>query len=222
MLFPLCQVDLDNPKEYDLAKKSIKHWLTVDRSRQIYGWSGAAASCLYSQLGDGDKALSYLLNHHSQKRFVMPNTMYLEGSPVIECALFAAKSLQDMQLQSHGGKIRVFPAIPTKWQEVVFHNLRAEGAFLISAERKEGKTNWVRIKSLAGEPCVVKATFTGELQQRGSRIFTITKQAKNTYRIDLKKGEEIILYTDSQNEFIVKPLKPEPGRSNTYGLPDKR
>lgn len=222
MLFPLCQVDLDNQKERALAEKSIKHWLAVDRSRQIFGWSGAAASCLYSQLGDGDKALSYLLNHHSQKRFVMPNTMYVEGKPVVECALFAAKSLQDMQLQSHAGKIRVFPAIPAKWQDTVFHNLRAEGAFLVSAERKGGETNWVRIKSLAGEKCVLKAAFGGDLKQKGNRQFLVTKTAENTYEIDLKKGEEIVLFSRMEHEFTIKPLKAEPGRSNFYGLPDRR
>ena len=29
--------------------------------------------------------------------------------------------------------IKLFPAIPAEWKEAVFHNLRTEGAFLISA-----------------------------------------------------------------------------------------
>ena len=67
--------------------------------------------------------------------------------------------MQDKLLQSWGNEIHVFPAVPTasnKWDEAVFHDLRAEGAFLVSARWQNGKTSWIRIKSLAGEPCRIK------------------------------------------------------------------
>ena len=39
-----------------------------------------------------------------------------------------------MLLQSHDALIRVFPARPPGWENASFRNLRAEGAFLISAD----------------------------------------------------------------------------------------
>ena len=62
----------------------------------------------------------------------------------------AAAAIQEMLLQSHSGVIRVFPAIPESWQEVSFDTLRAEGAVLVSAKRKAGRTTWVELISERG------------------------------------------------------------------------
>lgn len=60
-----------------------------------------------------------------------------------------------MLLQSWGGKLRIFPAVPDSWKDIAYKDFRAEGAFLITASRKNGKTEFITIKSLAGEPCIV-------------------------------------------------------------------
>jgi alpha-L-fucosidase 2 len=57
----------------------------------------------------------------------------------------AAAGLQEMLLQSYSGTIRVFPAIPASWKDVSFKTLRAEGAFLVSAERRSGATERIEI-----------------------------------------------------------------------------
>jgi len=54
-----------------------------------------------------------------------------------------------------GGVIRVFPGVPSSWPDVTVHDVAVEGAFLLSAVRRGGTTQFVRIKSLAGEPCRV-------------------------------------------------------------------
>lgn len=56
-----------------------------------------------------------------------------------------ASGIQEMLLQSHTGTIRVFPAIPSSWSDVSFENLRAMGAFLVSAEKRKGKIVKLRI-----------------------------------------------------------------------------
>lgn len=56
-----------------------------------------------------------------------------------------ASGIQEMLLQSHTGTIRVFPAIPSSWSDVSFENLRAMGAFLVSAEKRNGKIVKLRI-----------------------------------------------------------------------------
>ena len=101
--------------------------------------------------------------HHNNKRFVMPNTMYIEGSPVIECSLFAARALQEMLLQSSDG-ISVFPSMPDCWKDASFSDLRAEGAITLSAIRKGGQTRKIEITSLAGEPCIVHLGSNENLQ----------------------------------------------------------
>lgn len=66
--------------------------------------------------GKGNDALAYLNKLFG--RFLSVNTLYRESGPVIETPLSGAQSIHDMLLQSWGGKIRVFPAVPDAWQDV--------------------------------------------------------------------------------------------------------
>jgi hypothetical protein len=237
MVWPLHIMNMDQPDNRALLTKSLDHWLTVEGGRGINGWSRAAASCLCSTMGRGDDALVNLYKHHDDKRFVMPNAMYIEGSPVIECAFVAAKSLQDMLLQSWGNQktesrrqnpeagyvstIRVFPAVPAVWKDVVFNDLRTEGAFLVSAERKDGKTRWVRIRSLAGEPCRVKPSLQGNVKAVSAKgtAQEVEVVGDGVYQIDLKKGEEVVLYSgDVVPGMIVRPVSGDPETCNAWGV----
>jgi len=58
-----------------------------------------------------------------------------------------AAGIQEMLLQSHTGIVRIFPAIPAS---VSFKNLRAMGAFLVSAEKKNGQVINIRVFSEQG------------------------------------------------------------------------
>jgi len=71
----------------------------------------------------------------------------------------AAAGLQEMLLQSYSGAIRVFPAIPDAWQDVSFEKLRAEGAFVVSAERRAGRVTFVEIRAEAGGTCRLENPF---------------------------------------------------------------
>ena len=75
----------------------------------------------------------------------------------------AAAGTQEMLLQSHAGIIEVFPAIPADWKNAGFRNLRAQGAFLVSAERREGVTRHVEILAERGGPCRLRCPFTGQV-----------------------------------------------------------
>jgi hypothetical protein len=88
------------------------------------------------------------------------------------------------------GPIRIFPALPSTWKDVEFRDLRAEGAFLVSAKRSGGKTAWVKIESLAGEPCRVKPGFSGEVRFESDRPLHARQVSPGIFDIDLKKGEE--------------------------------
>jgi hypothetical protein len=218
MVWPLQQLSVEQPENKALVEKTLKHWLTVENGKQIFGWSSAAASCLYSTMGDGDHALAQLRAHHNNKRFVMPNTQYIEGSPVIECSLVAATALQSMLLQSSPDRIWIFPAVPGEWKETVFQDLRADGAFLVSAGRKAGKTRWVRIKSLAGEPCRVRLGFDGPFSSSQPSI-SIKEIKPGLFELGLDKGQEMILFQDaSDSQPEVSPAPLPQGSGNFWGV----
>ena len=220
MVWPLRMLSVEQPENKALVETTMNHWLSVEGGKQIYGWSSAAASLLYSAMGNGEKALEHLRAHHNNRRFVMPNTMYIEGSPVIECSLFAAKALQDMLLQSWGDRIRIFPALPPAWKEATFHDLRAEGAFLVSAARSSGKTRWVRIKSLAGAPCRVRPGFEGVFAT-SSPSMEVSEVEPGLFELGLGKGQEVILFQeagDIRPEVSACALPPK--SANFFGVKD--
>jgi len=223
MVHPLHIMTGDQPENRELLSKSVLHWLTVDNSRGINGWSRAAAASLYATLGDGDNAIKQIHGHMADKRFVRPNTMYIEGSPVIECAIVLNRSVQDMLLQSWGDKIAVFPAVPKTWDSAVFHDLRAEGAFLVSARRRGGKTIWVRIKSLAGEPCRVHPGLSGKVAVLiNGKPVKAAPSADGICKLSLAKGDQAVLYVgESVPDLTVSPLPADPEEINPFGGPRK-
>jgi hypothetical protein len=191
MIYPLYTINWDQPENRNLITKSLDHWIGFEGALKGYSFTGSSSIC--ASIGRRDQAVQ-LLNAFLD-RYPRPNTMYLEGSPVIETPLSAAQCVQDLLLQSWGGTIRIFPGVPDSWKDMVFHNLRAEGAFLVSAARKDGKTQFVRIKSLAGEPC--RVLVDGELKE-----------------LRLAKGEETIL---GSGDRTIAPVAAQPGRCNYYG-----
>lgn len=97
----------------------------------------------------------------------------------------AAAGLQEMLLQSYSGTIRVFPAIPAAWKNVSFQTLRAEGAFLVSAERRDGVTQSVEIVPEKGGLCRLENPF-------GKRPYNIDGIDQEAATID---GQDFVFET---------------------------
>ncbi|MCU0793621.1 MAG: hypothetical protein MUE42_12410 [Opitutaceae bacterium] len=151
------------------------------------------------------------------------NTFYQEDggkNPVIETPLSGASAIMDLMLQSWGGKIRVFPAVPTAWQDLTFHKLRGIDAFTVSAERAEGRTRWVALHNGSGEPCVLKVPdWDGPLEVRAARPPAITPLGNGEYRIDLRKGEAAVFFPRGQVVTArVRELSLPAAQNNLYGV----
>ncbi len=209
-LYPLHTIHPEQGAEAeDLFRKSVERWLSLPEQLAAYSFTGSAA--MFATLGDAERALEQLdgmvsaqgLGMKPGVRAVKPNTMYAEdGGPVIETPLAVVESMNYMMLQSWGDVIRVFPAMPERWfEETVFHKLRTEGAFLVSAEWSEGKTQWIMIESLAGEPCVIETDMPKFVADREIKIEPIEgPRGRQRWEIDLKKGESILLKPENRGE----------------------
>lgn len=199
MLYPLYLVNADQPGSEEIAMRSLKHWQSFGVQ---HGYAFTGASSISSAFGKGNDAIRYL---NGLKDYLHPNTFYSEGSdwPVIETPLSGAQCIHDMILQSWGGTIRIFPATPDGWEDVVFHDLSAEGAFLVSAVREKGKTQFVRIKSLAGEQCRIKPGMEGNIKLTGNRNYVLKEEKPGVFTLDLKKGEEAIMWTGEKLPGLV-------------------
>jgi hypothetical protein len=214
MIYPLYLMNWEQPENRDLITRSLDHWIGFEGALQGYSFTGS--SSISASIGRRDAAVRLL--NALLDRYVRPNTMYLEGSPVIETPLSGAESLHDILIQSWGDKIRVFPGVPDAWRDVTFHKLRAEGAFLVSAVRREGRTRWVRVESLAGEPCRIKADFTGPVKVVADRGLAVRMLPEGVLELDLRKGEAAVLYAgNTRPPLNVEPVASQSGIANWFG-----
>jgi hypothetical protein len=224
-LYPLFQLNPDSPTDRELVDKSVVHWHRIENGKALAGYSYTGAASLYAALGRGNDAnqiLQHFLLGNIGISQLLSNTMYVESggrNPVLETPLSAAASVMELLLQSWGGKIRVFPAVPKDWKDASFNQLRAQGGFLVSASRSGGKTDWISVKSLSGEPCVVKIPgWTNAVQVSKGRRIPVTKVADGEFRVDLKEGEEIILSSVNAIKPQVKAISHSSGELNLYGV----
>ena len=215
MLYPLYLVNADQPGAEEIALKSVNHWQSFGVR---HGYALTGASSIFSAFGKGNEALRYL---RGLKEFLHPNTFYTEGPgwPVIETPLSGAQCMHDMIIQSWGGTIRVFPAVPDAWDNIVFHDIRTEGAFLVSARRMNGKTQFVRVKSLAGEPCLIMPGLEGKVNVSGNHNFDLQEVSPGAFTLDLKRGEEAILWKGTQMPVLtLAPIPADKAKCNSFGI----
>jgi len=110
--------------------------------------------------------------------------------------------------------------MPDKWQEASFDKLRTQGAFLVSAVRQNGQTQWVKIRSLAGEPCIVKVPGWQMAFQAGKgRKINITALPDYEFVLDLKANEEVVIFPDENiRSAVAGPIIHSTETQNMYGL----
>lgn len=225
-IFPLYEMNIEEePERLPLMEQSIAHFTGIDGDNCMFKFNGA--SSLWSALGKGDSALkwlnrSLLILNTRKGPTITPNTLYSEnGWPTFESPIASSRAALDMLMQSWGGKIRIFPAWPSTWKDAGFYGLRAEGAFLVSAVKRYGITRFISIKSLAGEPCIIKCDLKGTIKLLASKNVSMQRRGE-LIALNLPKGEEAILYTGVKpTSFDVTPLPTKAGTCNSWGLKEK-
>src|SRR5947208_587832 len=218
-IYPLRLITPDRPDERALIETSLATW---ERDISLFrGYSFTGGAAMHALLGHGDVAVTRLNQYLDAPRYMEPNTFYAEAGPVIETPLSAAASIQELFLQDWGGALRVFPAVPGAWLDAAFDRLRADGAFLVSAVRRGGRTAWVRIESLAGQPCrLVVADWDAAVVRAHAGpgpAPQLTKRTAGEFVIDLRKGASVVLAPDVRTSLPdVSPVPLPPSDHNPW------
>lgn len=219
--YPLKLEDPTKPEVKEVLEKSIDHWMNIGNGSGLAGYSYTGAASLYAYLGNGDKAydkIYHFLNKPIGISLLLSNTLYVESggkNPVIETPLSAATAITEMLLQGWGGNIRLFPAIPSAWKDCSFNKLRAEGGFVVSAAKKNGKLDWVTITSEAGRPCKVYLPEWENVVASDSKI-KVSSLGHGYYEVSLGKGETVSL---SENNNVTPKFDLQLSDScNFYGV----
>lgn len=148
-LCPLYPGTLINSQQPEWVKAASK---TLDlRGNRTTGWAMAHRMNCRARLGEGDKARE-VYQGFIQERTV-PNLWTLHPPFQIDGSLGTMAGVAEMLLQSHGGFIRVLPALPQAWNTGSFEGLVARGNFVVSAEWKQGQATAVSVLSRSGGQC---------------------------------------------------------------------
>lgn len=125
------------------------------------------------------------------KKFQQPNLLMLHGSGCLENCSLTAATLNEMVLQSYEGILRIFP----NWDKSLdcrFENLRADGAFLVSAQMQNGKITNIEIISEQDGTLTLENPFQKcKISVDGETVFTqreIKLQMHKNQRITVTKA----------------------------------
>ncbi len=191
-LYPLDQISSSSPY-FTPAVNALKL-----RGDAATGWSMGWKVNLWERALDGNHA--HLIIKNALKHSTDYGTNQYAGgvyynlfdshSPFqIDGNFGVCAGIAEMLLQSHNDTITVLPALPTVWQEGSFKGLKAVGNFEVDADWKAGKPTSISVKSVKGEPCVVKAADLDKAKVHVAGKPVEAAVVNGTIAIPLKAGE---------------------------------
>jgi alpha-L-fucosidase 2 len=168
--FHLVSVEGDRDDQF-LVKSSIKNLRKIG-SWEYTGWTLPWLSMFASWANNYWLAYRWIRDYLG---FIKDNSMHINGDfndhgicghvyepMTLEAGFCFINAVIEMLMKSWSGIIRVFEGLPASWHDVHFVDLRAEGAYLVSASLTEDNLDWIIIKSERGGICQIKNTFLGK------------------------------------------------------------
>ena len=167
------------------------------------GYSYAWLASLEARAKDGERAAKSL--DIFARAFCLKNSFHANGDQsgkgyssftyrpfTLEGNFAFAAGLQEMLLQSYAGFIEIMPAVPAAWKDISFHQLRAEGAFLVDAKKENGLVDEVKVVSEKGGATRLKLPFKTFFIQSKKDV-AIVNTGDGFVNLDCKPGGTLII-----------------------------
>ena len=200
---PLGMLNYDVDTDKTMIENSIKR-LEKNGTSQWCGYSFSWLANMYARMYHGDDAARTLNIFASC--FCSPNSFHLNGDHckagysnftydpfTLEGNFAFAAAIQEMLLQSHNGLIRIFPAVPNAWKEISFTNLRTEGAFLVSASKKEGNIQSFSIIAPQGGTARIRLPFPTYVIRNSAGMKQLNTANQSEILLQFEKGGSVLI-----------------------------
>ncbi|GAB3655592.1 hypothetical protein GCM10028791_26890 [Echinicola sediminis] len=192
----------DGEKAQNIIRNTVENLKTTGSSAWV-GYSFSWMGNLQARMLDGEGAAETLRIFATS--FCLPNSFHVNGDQsgkvysgftyrpfTLEGNFAFAAGLQEMLLQSHEDFIRLFPAVPSDWENASFNGFLAQGAFEISAEKvhqNEIKAvisapvgGTLKILNPLGKDCTVNGTPLAE-----GKVYSVDMKADESIHLTFKK-----------------------------------
>jgi alpha-L-fucosidase 2 len=197
-IYPLGLINVtDHPDAEGIVRANMAQLKQLGTANWC-GYSFAWHAALAARARDGKTAAESL--RIFSEAFCLRNSFHCNGDQsgkgysnmtyrpfTLEGNFAAAGATMEMLLQSHTGVVDVFPAMPEDWKHAAFYFLRAQGAFVVSAEWNDGAATMVEVIALTTGPCRLR--IPGR---------------KEDHVQDMKRGD-VLIYKNGEFEFRAKP-----------------
>ena len=218
-----------------LFHRSLDNWygVTCNRSNWFNEECRGFTRCgLVGMNAVSDRPMAAVGNLTSLIDDVMtPNGMYgemvyqahpNEFSPVSESAYCGAGVVHTLLLHSMSGSnvISLFPGLPSSWADAAFYELRAAGGLVVSAARRSGSMQFVRIWSPQTQTCTVRvphdkrwtaAAGAPEALPAGTAVATA---AGGGWSVTVPAGKAVLLHLNTvKAPFSIAPI---PGNTSEF------
>jgi alpha-L-fucosidase 2 len=177
------------------------------------GWSRSWVSALWSRLGDGERAEEHLnallrlststnlLDTHPPQGTNPLTVFQIDGN------LGATAAVAEMLLQSHGGRLRLLPALPPTWPTGRVTGLRARGDAEVDIGWAGGVLTDARIRCGHDRTCTVIASgplsvtaFGGSIRADG-----ITGAIDAAHQVDSGGGWTTTFTAAAGGDYVLRP-----------------
>lgn len=144
-IYPAGQIGLNSdPQLLQIAHN------TVDEMRRWSDFNGTN-SFFPAAVRIGYDPDSILVHLNAYSRHTYPNGFQLDNPHGIENWSTVPNTINEMLCMGHQDIVRVFPVWPRD-KDASFHQIRVEGAFLVSSKLKDGEVTFLNIFSEQGRP----------------------------------------------------------------------
>ena len=141
-LYPGCAVTADTPALFEAMRKTLERRLANGGGHT--GWSRAWLICLYARLGQGEEAYAHLRALLTNS--TLPSLLDTHPPFQIDGNFGGTAGVAETLLQSHGGVIRLLPAVPAGLSGS-FSGLKARGNVSVGATFENGRVKTFSLAS---------------------------------------------------------------------------